>query len=122
MEFCWSTIKVKDMEETLKFYKEIIGLKVNRRFQAGPGVDIAFLGNGETELEFIYDENNKNVDFGSDISWGFEVDSLDEILKLLEEKGIELDSEIISPNPSIKFFYISDPNGLKIQLVENMAL
>ncbi len=46
MKFCWCTITVKDMEESLKFYQEVVGLKLNRRFEAGPGVEIAFLGDG----------------------------------------------------------------------------
>lgn len=120
MKFCWSTIKVKNMEESLAFYEEVIGLNLNRRFQAGPKMDIAFLGNGETEIELIYDEDNKDVNFGADISWGFETESVDDMIKLSKESGIEIISEVISPNPSVKFFYVLDPNGLKIQLVENV--
>lgn len=43
MKFCWCTIKVKNMEESLKFYKEIVGLSVSRSFKAGPGMEISFL-------------------------------------------------------------------------------
>ena len=41
MKFCWCTIMVKNMEESLKFYTEILGLDVDKRFQAGPGLEIA---------------------------------------------------------------------------------
>ena len=51
MKFCWSTLTVNNLEESLKFYQEIIGLPIDRRFKAGPGVEIAFLGDGETKLE-----------------------------------------------------------------------
>ena len=33
MKFCWCTIMVKDMEESLKFYKEIVGLDVTEDFR-----------------------------------------------------------------------------------------
>ncbi|MFA5577032.1 MAG: VOC family protein [Tissierellaceae bacterium] len=122
MKFCWSTINVKNLEETIDFYESIIGLRVMRRFVAGPKTEIAFLGDGRsTELEFIFNEDHKDIGFGSDISWGFEVESVDEMVELAKEKGIEILSEIISPNPSIRFFFIKDPNGLRIQLVENLA-
>ena len=49
MKFCWSTLMVKNLEESLKFYKEIVGLNVSNRFNAGTGVEIAFLGDGETK-------------------------------------------------------------------------
>lgn len=120
MKFCWSTINVKNLEESLKFYNEIIGLNVNRRFNAGPGVEIAFLGDGETKIELVCNEELKEVSFGQNISLGFEVKSLDEMITLLKEKGIDIKSGPFSPNPHIKFIYILDPNGLKIQIVESM--
>lgn len=66
------------MEESLKFYEEVVGLKLDRRFKAGPTMDIAFLGDGETKLELICDENKTEINVGKDISWGFEVKSVDE--------------------------------------------
>jgi lactoylglutathione lyase len=51
-------------------------------------MDIAFLGRSDTQVE------------------------------LIKEKGIELHSGLFQPNPAIKFIYILDPDGLKIQLVE----
>ena len=120
MSFCWSTIEVNDLEESLEFYQEIVGLKLNRRFEAGPESEIAFLGAGETEIELIDHEESDEVDIGQDISLGFEVDSLDEKLEFIKEKGIPIHSGPVQPNPNIKFFFIQDPNGLKIQFVENI--
>jgi lactoylglutathione lyase len=91
MKFCWSTLRVKNLEESLKFYEEIIGLSVNNRFKAGP-----------------------------DISWGFKVDSLDDMMKVVKEKGITIESGPVQPSPHTRFFFIKDPNGMKIQLVEQM--
>ena len=71
MKFCWATIMVKDMEESLKFYQEIVGLKVDRRFEAGPGVEIVFLGNGETKVELICDEKIKMSVLGKIFLWDF---------------------------------------------------
>jgi len=39
----------------------------------------------------------------------------------LKEKGIDIHSGPFQPNPDIKFFYLLDPNGLKVQLVENIV-
>lgn len=119
MKFCWSTLIVKDMEESLKFYKEVVGLKENRRFQAGPGVEIVFLGVGETEIELMTSPQKKEVNMGTDISLGFEIDSIENKMAELKEKGLAITGPF-SPNPHVKFFYVTDPNGLKIQFVENM--
>jgi lactoylglutathione lyase len=108
------------MEETLKFYKEIVGLKENRRFPAGPGVEIAFLGEGDTLIELICNEQKKEISMGTEISLGFEIDSVEDKMASLKEKGIAIHSGPMSPNPHTKFFFVLDPNGLKIQFVENM--
>jgi lactoylglutathione lyase len=121
MKFCWSTLTVKNLEESLKFYQEIVGLEVNRRFQAGPGTEIAFLGDGETKIELICSDANQEITVGKDISWGFEVDSLEKTLSLVNEKGIKIQSGPFQPNPHTKFFNVLDPNGLKIQFVENVS-
>ncbi len=120
MNFVWSTLRVKNFEESLKFYTEILGLKVKRRFQGGPGTEIAFLGDGGTEIELICNGEN-DINVGSDISWGFEVKSLDETIAMVKEKGINIDEGPIQPNPHVKFIFIKDPNGMRIQLVENIA-
>ncbi|WP_040213204.1 VOC family protein [Clostridium polynesiense] len=119
MNFCWSTLSVKNMEESLRFYEEIVGLKVYKKYKAGPDIEIAFLGDGETKVELIYNKNNNNVNIGRDISLGFEVKSVDEMIKFIKEKGIAIESGPFKPNPTMKFFFIMDPNGLRIQFVEN---
>ena len=120
MKFCWTTLTVKNMEESLKFYQEVVGLAVDRRFKAGPGMEIAFLGDGETKVELIHNEKNENVSFGQDISLGFAVDSLEKMMAVIKEKGIEVHSGPFQPNPHTKFFFVLDPNGLKVQFVENI--
>ena len=40
MKFCWCTIGVKDMDASVKFYQEIVGLHISRRFAAGPGLEM----------------------------------------------------------------------------------
>jgi lactoylglutathione lyase len=118
MTFLWTTLSVGNMEESLKFYQEVVGLPLDRRFDAGPGVEIAFLGDDDTKVELICDKNKDRINIGSDISLGFRVNSLDEKIAFLEKKGIRLHSGPFAPNPHTKFFFILDPDGLKIQFVE----
>ena len=37
MKFCWVTINVKDLSESIRFYEDIIGLPLMSQFPAGPG-------------------------------------------------------------------------------------
>lgn len=120
MKFCWSTLRVKNLEESIKFYTDIVGLEVVNRFKSGPA-EIAFLGRGETKIELLCDGEGRDTVVGNDISWGFEVESLDKALALVKEKGVNVDSGPIQPTPHIRFFIIKDPNGMRIQLAENVG-
>jgi len=120
MKFCWSTITVNDMEASLKFYQDIIGLPLNQRFIARPGVEIAFLGEGETKVELICELNHKVSGVIEGISIGFVVQNLDEMIKFVKGQSIAVESGPFQPNPHTRFFYVKDPNGLSIQFVENL--
>nr|WP_315025068.1 VOC family protein [uncultured Aminipila sp.] len=121
MKFCWSTLRVKNLEESILFYKDIIGLEVANRFKGGPHTEIAFLGNSETQIELICDGESRDTNVGNDISWGFAIESLDKALDLVKQKGIDVLSGPTQPNPHVKFFFFKDPNGMLIQLVENIG-
>lgn len=121
MNFCWSTLYVEDLDESIKFYEDIIGLRVVNRFAAGLDKEIAFLGQGETKIELIYDKSKKSIDIGKDISWGFKVDSVNDMMAQLKNKNIDVISDIIMPNANSKFFFIKDPNGMTIQLYESIS-
>jgi lactoylglutathione lyase len=120
MKFLWSTLTVTNMDASIAFYQEIVGLPLQRRTAAGPGMEIAFLGEGETMVELIKADTKPVVTFGKDISLGFQVDSLDKMLEWVREKGIEIAVPPVQPNPHIRFFYIEDPDGLRIQFAEMM--
>lgn len=120
MKFCWITLNVKNLEASLRFYKELVGLTENSRFTSAMGAQIVFLGEGDTQVELIYNEQKKDFSVGQDISMGFVVDSVDRMIKIVEDKGYEVHSGPFQPNPYIRFFYVQDPNGWRIQFVENL--
>ena len=120
MKFCWVTINVKDMEKSLHFYQEIIGLGINRRFKPDNDREIVFLGDGETQIELIYNSKIQDIVIGKNISLGFEVNSVEKITEALKRNNMSIHSGPFQPNPSIKFIYVLDPNGVRIQFVENL--
>lgn len=121
MKFLWTTILVNNMDESLNFYEEIVGLKLTERFQAGPEMEISFLGQGETKIELICNKRLKKLDAGNRVTLGFKVESLEEKINYIKEKGIIIITGPTQPNPSIKYFIIKDPNGVKIQFAEQTA-
>ena len=113
------TISVSDLEQSLRFYNELVGLPIKRRF-ASPGTEIVFLGDGGADIELIHHENNGALSIGKDISIGFAVESVEAKLAELRAAGVEA-TNIISPNPHVRFFFVSDPSGVRIQFVESLG-
>jgi lactoylglutathione lyase len=121
MKFLHVTIHVKNLDESTRFYRDIVGLREKRRFKGGPGIEIVFLGEGETEVELLFDANDGDVSYGTGVSIGFETQSVSELISSLRDKGVSVITDVIQPNPHVKFFFVSDPNGVKVQFVENIS-
>lgn len=120
MKYLWTTLNVENMEKSLNFYQNILGLKLKREFSPAPGMKFSFLGDGETEIELICNEGVKDINPGDSLSMGFKIESTEQFSADLKEKGIEIHSGPFQPNPHIRFFFVLDPDGYKIQLVEEM--
>lgn len=44
MQYLWTTYSVFDLDATIAFYRDLLGLKVARRFAAGPQKEICVFG------------------------------------------------------------------------------
>ncbi len=119
MKFLWCTIQVKNLAASVAFYREIVGLEVARQMDGPDGPRIVFLQSEGSQVELIQSAEDA-IEIGKDISLGFEVKSIEEKIAFLAEKGIPVAAGPFQPNPHVKFFYIPDPDGLKIQFVENL--
>ncbi len=120
MKYLWTTINVENLDESVTFYTELVGLRLLKRFPAGPGVEIAFLGNGtdnETLVELLADSSIGTIGFSEFISMGFAVDSVDVMLETVKGKNIPVHSGPFE-TPGFKFFCIKDPDGLGVQFFQ----
>ena len=114
----WITLRVRDLETSLAFFHDLLGLPIQRRFESR-GKRIAMLGpEGQPKIELIQG-GNAAVKPGSGISVGFEVESLDAAMEELRQKGIPVARGPIEPNPHLRFFYILDPDGFEVQLAQH---
>ena len=118
MKFCWTTLHVSDMRRSLEFYSVILGL--------GPAVcmgndahRVVMLGDADgTRLELMCDGSPVPADAGKGISVGFAPENLDALIENLRDKhGISAVGPV-SPTPDIRFFFIRDPDGYTVQLLE----
>lgn len=118
MKLNFITIMVRDMEKTIAFYGEMVGLKEVRRFNPGLG-EIVFMANdeGETMLEFIQFDNTEKVAAKGMVMSFSAGDNLEQLEKL-REKAVQLGynpTEIISQGPKPAYFTVLDPDGLVVE-------
>ena len=119
MKYLWTTIQVSNLEESIDFYSKALGLEVTNRFPAGPGSEIAFVSDEKsgTNIELFFSGKDLGKNHAGDVSMGFLCDDLSKKRSMLEELGYTLSPDM-EPNPHIKFFFLSDPDGYKIQIAE----
>jgi len=118
MKNLWTTIYVNDMNASLEFYTNVLSLPVKSQMVIDKDHVIAHLGAGETNFELVYDKSRSNINFSGHVSTGFSVDSLEVCMDILEKNNVPIVAGPIQPNDFVKFIFIHDPNGYKIQLVE----
>jgi lactoylglutathione lyase len=115
-------IKVKDMDESLAFYQNILGLELRNREWLTDSVELAFLyfpDQPSVEIELVYGggyvENEGIVNH-----LAFTVENIEAELLRLKQAGIQLvDEEPRSIlNDTVKIAFFQGPNGEKLELVE----
>ena len=115
MKIKYNTFIVRDMEESIKFYTEVMGFEVDSEHNPYPGAKIVLLkGEGETMIELIQNNENEPGLF----CIGMDVDDMNTKLEELKSKGAKVTMEPI-PITVGTLAFIEDPNGAKIALIQH---
>jgi lactoylglutathione lyase len=116
--------RVNDLERTVKFYREVLGLQEIRRHKSPRGSELAFLKapDSEEEIEITYFPNGGPVQVQPDLTHlAFLVDNLDEFSKHLAKLGIKYSDGPTTSSTGTKFAFIDAPEGYEIELIERGA-
>ncbi len=117
MKLNWVTLNVRDLEKSLYFYTKVLKLNVSARF-GDENHQIAMLGEADgTKIELIFEPNAQIENPGNGVSIGLETDNLEKLIDELKNMGYRVTGPV-SPNPHIRFFFVQDPDGYTIQLIE----
>jgi lactoylglutathione lyase len=115
--------RVSDLEKTVSFYKNVLGLKELRRHTSGRGSQLVFLKapDSEEEIEICKFDQSGPVVVGPDLTHlAFEVDDLETFAREAAEKGYPL-SDGPHASGSGKIAFIEAPEGYEIELIERGA-
>lgn len=111
------TISTAKLEESIQFYQTAVGLIIAQDLRTKSPLNIVFLTDTNQTVNIELIENKEHPYEGSGLSIGFATADLDNEAERLKQAGMT-SGPVISPNPHTRFFFISDPNGVQIQFIE----
>ena len=115
--------RVSDLEKTISFYKDVLGLEEVRRQTSGRGSQLVFLKapDSDVEIEICKFDESGPIVVGPDLTHlAFEVEDLDEFAKKAAAKGYPL-SDGPHSTGSGRIAFIDAPEGYEIELIERGA-
>jgi len=123
MKLLHTSITVKDMDESIRFYTEKLGMSLqSKREIKQNNAEIAFLGIEGTDhkIELTWWRTKKDYTDGDQLDHiAFGVEDLSLLVENLRGMGVEIAREPYSLGPgSSRIAFINDPNGIWIELIE----
>ena len=125
MRILHSMIRVNNLEESIKFYTQVLGMNLLREKEYPEGkFSLAFLGYGketeETVIELTYNWDKSEYEHGNAFGHiAIEVDDIYQFCEEIKGKGANI---IRDPGPmmgsKLVLAFIEDPNGYKVELIE----
>jgi lactoylglutathione lyase len=113
--------RVADLEKTVSFYRDVLGLQEIRRQTSGRGSQLVFLKASESdeEIEICKFDESGPIVVGPDLTHlAFEVDDIEQFARDSAKKGYPLSD---GPHPNGKggaIAFIDAPEGYEIELIQ----
>ena len=113
--------RVDDLERTVKFYRDVLGLKEVRRHKSPRGSELVFMKAPESEelIELCSFPDSGPVRVQPDLTHlAFEVDSLQEFGEHLAKLGLKFSDGPTTTSTGTVFAFIDAPEGYEIELIQ----
>ena len=113
--------RVNDLEKTVNFYKDVLGLEEIRRHKSPRGSELVFLKTPGSEelIEICSYPASGPVVVGPDLTHlAFEVDDLETFAKQAAAKGYPLSDGPTTSTSGSVFAFIDAPEGYEIELIQ----
>lgn len=113
--------RVNDLERTVKFYRDVLGLQEVRRHKSPRGSELVFLKAPQSEemIEICYFPGSEPVQVQPDLTHlAFEVESLESFRQHLTKLGLKFSEEPHLKPDGSGFAFIDAPEGYEIELMQ----
>ncbi len=113
--------RVADLEKTVAFYRDVLGLEEVRRHTSGRGSHLVFFKapESEEEIEICKFDGSGPVKVGPDLTHlAFEVDDLEKFARQSAARGYPLSDGPHRTERGDAIAFIDAPEGYEIELIE----
>lgn len=113
--------RVNDLERTVKFYRDVLGLEEVKRHKSPRGSELVFLRAHDSaeEIEICFFPGSESVKVQPDLTHlAFEVESLAEFEKYLATQGLKFSDGPTTSSSGTTFAFIDAPEGYEIELIQ----
>jgi lactoylglutathione lyase len=113
--------RVNNLERTVEFYREVLGLDEIKRHKSPRGSELVFLKapEGKEEIEICFLPGSESVKVQPDLTHlAFEVDSLEEFAKHLAKLGLKYSDGPTTSSSGTTFAFVDAPEGYEIELIQ----
>jgi lactoylglutathione lyase len=117
-------MRVSNLDETIQFYTQVLGLDVLERKTSPRGSQLAFLKvpNSEALIELTSFPASGPVKVQEDlVHLAFQVESLDDTIAALQAKEVKITDGPTQTSSGSRFIFIDAPDGYEIELIERPA-
>jgi lactoylglutathione lyase len=114
--------RVSDLDKTVAFYKDVLGLEEIHRSKSPRGSELVFFKapESEEEIEICKFDGSGPVDVGSDITHlAFEVDDLEAFARHSASKGYPLSDGPTKTGGGSVIAFVDAPEGYEIELIQH---
>jgi len=120
-KYLHTRFRVSDMEKSINFYRDILGMKVIEQKISPRGSKLVFLRfpDIDCELELCSFPNSGSVQVPEDlVHLAFEVDDLNMCVEKLKKAGIPITEGPVESSNGTRFIFIEDPDKYEIELMQ----
>ena len=113
--------RVNDLERTIKFYRDVLGLEEIKRHKSPRGSELVFLKATESDeqIEITHFPGSGPVQVQPDLTHlAFEVDNLEKFGKHLAKHGLKYSDGPTTSSTGTVFAFIDAPDGYEIELIQ----
>lgn len=113
--------RVNDLDKTIRFYRDVLGLKEVSRHKSPRGSELVFLATpgSEEQIEICCYPASGPVQVQADLTHlAFEVDDLVAFAKEAERKGYKLSDGPTTTSSGGVIAFIDAPEGYEIELIQ----